>query len=75
VDDLKVSSRSSKQIQQFITELKEIYKEITVHEGSSHDYLGMVMTNDKASQSVMVDMRDILVSVFKISKRRNLQRH
>ncbi len=33
-----------------------IYKEITVHRGPSHDYLGMVMTYNKKNQSVTIDM-------------------
>jgi hypothetical protein len=56
VDDLKASCRSMKQLEKFIQELKEVYKEITVHRGQVHDYLGMVMTYDQAKQSVMIDM-------------------
>ncbi len=56
VDDLKVSSKSRQLLEDFIRELTAIYKEITVHRGSSHDYLGMVMTYNKEDQSVTIDM-------------------
>lgn len=56
VDDLKVSSRSNKQLDKAIQDLTDIYKEITVHRGTTHDYLGMVMTYDKSKQSVTIDM-------------------
>ncbi len=56
VDDLKVSSRSYQQIQLLIQQLKGIYKEITVHEGATPDYLGMIMTYDAVNQSVKIDM-------------------
>ncbi len=56
VDDLKASSRSMRQLEKFIMDLKHIYKEITVHRGNTHDYLGMVMTYDQEKQSVKIDM-------------------
>ncbi len=39
-----------------IQQLRDIYKEIMVHEGASHDYLVMLMTYDKQSQHATIDM-------------------
>jgi hypothetical protein len=57
VDDLKVSSKAKKQIQEVIDQLKEIYKELTVHEENIHDYLGMIMEHDREASSVKINMR------------------
>ncbi len=57
VNDLKLSLRSNKQLEQVISDLRVIYKDITVHTGQSYDYLGMVMMYDKANQCVTVDMQ------------------
>jgi hypothetical protein len=45
VDDLKVSSKSKGQLQKVVKDLRDIYQEITVHEGDIHDYLGIIMKN------------------------------
>jgi hypothetical protein len=37
VDDLKVSSNSKGQLKKVVKELRDIYQEITVHEGDTHD--------------------------------------
>ncbi len=60
VDDLKISSRSVKQLQYTIKQLKDIYKEITVHEGENHDYLGMLITYNKDEQSVTLNMKNYI---------------
>jgi CBS domain containing-hemolysin-like protein len=52
IDDLKISSKSEGQLLKVIDDLKEIYQEITVHEDTSHDYLGMIMTHDLDKQCV-----------------------
>ncbi len=57
VDDLKASSKSRQLLEDFISDLTSIYKEITVHRGPSHDDLGMVMTYNKENQSVEVIKR------------------
>jgi hypothetical protein len=44
VDDLKISSRSRKQLECTIKRLREIYGEIMEHQGEEHDYLGMILT-------------------------------
>jgi hypothetical protein len=58
VDDLKISARSVKQLESTIKQLKDIYGEITVHRGMSHDYLGMLLTYHHEEQSVTVDMKN-----------------
>jgi hypothetical protein len=57
VDDLKASARSNKGLEEFIEDLRKIYGEITVHRGSEHDYLGMVMCHNKDNKSVTLDMK------------------
>ncbi len=57
VDDLKVSSKTKRQIQHIINQLKEIYRELTVHEEDTHDYLGMIMEHDRDAGSVKINMR------------------
>jgi hypothetical protein len=60
VDDLKISSRSRKQLMETIQQLRNIYKEITVHEGLSHDYLGILITYQPDEQSVTLDMKNYI---------------
>jgi len=43
---LKISSKSEGQLLKVINDLEEIYREITVHEDDTHDYLGMIMSHD-----------------------------
>jgi hypothetical protein len=50
VDDLKIDN------------LREIYQEITVHEGTSHDYLGMIMTHDLDKQCVTINMENYILA-------------
>jgi hypothetical protein len=57
VDDLKVSSKTKEQIQKVIKQLVDIYKEITVHEGEVHDYLGMIMEHDRETRTVKINMK------------------
>jgi len=57
VDDLKVSSKTKYQIQKVIKQLADIYKEITVHEGEVHDYLGMIMEHDRETRTVKINMK------------------
>jgi len=57
VDNLKVSSKAKKQIQEVIDQLKEIYKELTVNEKNIHDYLGMIMEHDREAGSLKINMR------------------
>jgi len=56
VDDLKVSCKVWDEIQRVIDQLREIYKDITVHEGDEHDYLGMIMTHNREQGSVKINM-------------------
>jgi hypothetical protein len=57
VDDLKVSKRSKVEMEKVIEALRDIYEEITVHHGTEHDYLGMIMDYNKEAQSVTINMR------------------
>jgi hypothetical protein len=62
VDDLKISSKSERELLKVIDNLKEIYQEITVHEGTSHDYLGMIMTHDLDKQCVTINMENYILA-------------
>jgi hypothetical protein len=53
---LKVSSKSSEQLQKVVNELKDIYQEITIHEGDTHDYLGIIITYDKVRKCTKINM-------------------
>jgi hypothetical protein len=55
VNDLKVSSRSREMANEVIEDLKKKCKEITIHEGMSHDYLGMLITYDREKRQVKID--------------------
>jgi hypothetical protein len=57
VDNLKVLSKEKSQIQIVVDQLTKIYKEITVHEGEVHDYLGMIMEHDRETRSVRTSMK------------------
>jgi len=61
VDDLKISSKSVRQLQMVIDDLKNIYQEITVHKELSHDYLGMIMTHDHDKQCITIDMQKYIL--------------
>ncbi len=60
MDDLKILSRSRKQLMETMKELRNIYKETTVHEGLSHDYLGILITYQPNEQSVTLDMKNYI---------------
>jgi len=62
VDDLKLSSKSEKELLKVIDNLREIYQEITVHEGTSHDYLGMIMTHNLDKQCVTINMENYILA-------------
>jgi hypothetical protein len=57
VDDIKFSAVLEDELTKVIDDLKEHYKEITIHEEDSHDYLGMIMMHDIKDQKVTIDMR------------------
>jgi hypothetical protein len=52
VDNLKIYPQQNR----VTDDLRKIYQEMMVHDGESHDYLGMVMTHDKERQQVKTDM-------------------
>jgi hypothetical protein len=56
VDDLKVSSKSRQCLDEVPSELRSIYKDITVTTEQTHDYLGMVMSHDKDKRQVSIKM-------------------
>jgi len=64
VDDLKVLSKSSEQLQNIVKELKDIYQEITIHEGDTHDYLGMIMTYDKVRKCIKINMEKYIEGIL-----------
>jgi hypothetical protein len=64
VDDLKVSSKSSEQLQKVVKELKDLYQEITVHKGDTHDYLGMIMTYDKVRKCIKINMEKYIEGIL-----------
>jgi hypothetical protein len=64
VDNLKVSSKPSEQLQKVVKELKDIYQEITVHEGGTHDYLGMIMTYDKVRKCIKINMEKYIDGIL-----------
>ncbi|MFN9982881.1 MAG: hypothetical protein ACK53Y_23335, partial [bacterium] len=53
---LKVSSKSRQCLDEVTSELRSIYKDITVTTEQTHDYLGMVMSHDKDKRQVMIKM-------------------
>jgi len=61
VDDLKISSKSEGQLLKVIDDLKDIYREITVHEDDTHDYLGMIMSRDRKNQCVTINMEKYVI--------------
>ena len=65
VNNLKVSFVSLKQLNLVIEGLKAIYEEITVHDESSHDYLGMIMTHNVADQIIEIDMKKYIRECIK----------
>ena len=64
VDDLKVSCKDRQEIQKVIEHFIDIYKEITVHEGDEHDYLGMIMTHDRDNGTVRINMEKYITGII-----------
>jgi hypothetical protein len=64
VNDLKVSSNSKGQLQKVVKELRDIYQEITVHEGDTHDYLGMVMIYDRERKAIKINMEKYIEGII-----------
>jgi len=64
VDDSKVSSNSKGQLQKVVKELRDIYQEITVHEGDTHDYLGMVMIYDRERKAIKINMEKYIEGII-----------
>jgi hypothetical protein len=56
VDDLKALSKSRRQLDKIIQDLKEIYGEIMVHTGYTHDNLGMILKYDHSKRHVQINM-------------------
>jgi hypothetical protein len=57
VDDLKISAVKKENVEWTIDQLRTIYREITVQDGDTHDYLGMVMEHNRALKTVKINMR------------------
>jgi hypothetical protein len=58
VDDLKISARTRKQLEQTINQLQNIYGEITVYLGPEHDYLGMVLKYHPVQKTISLQMKN-----------------
>ncbi|MFN9903150.1 MAG: reverse transcriptase domain-containing protein, partial [bacterium] len=57
VDDLKVSCRSKKLLEETVDRLKKAYGEITVHYCDEHDYLGMVLSYNPQQKTITLNIR------------------
>jgi hypothetical protein len=68
VDDLKISAINKKNVTWAIEQLRVIYREITVHEGDIHDYLGMVMEHNRALKTVKINMSKYIQEIIEAFK-------
>jgi hypothetical protein len=59
-DDLKISSRSRKQLECTIKRLREIYGEVTEHQGEEHDYLGIILTYQPDKKRIILNMKNYI---------------
>jgi hypothetical protein len=64
VDDLKISAVTKENVIWTIEKLREMYHEITVHDGDTHYYLGMVMEHNRESKSVKINMKKYIVGTI-----------
>lgn len=64
VDNIKISSKTKSEVDKTILELNNIYKEITVSEGHTHDYLGMVMIFDRKKKQVRINMEKYIREII-----------
>jgi len=75
VDDLKISAVEKNNITWVIDQLRIIYREITVHNGDIHDYLGMIMEHDRESKTVRISItKYILETIEAFSKEKPEER-
>jgi len=63
-DDLKISAMMKENVIWSIEKLREIYCEITVHDGDTHYYLGVVMEHSRESKSVKINMKKYIVGTI-----------
>ncbi len=56
VDDLKISARLKKSLEDTIKHLQRIYGEITVHWGPEYSYLGMLITTYPEQKKITLSM-------------------
>ncbi len=68
VNDLKVPSKSKTNLDRVVKELEDIYEEIMVHEGNTHNYLGMIMTYDKEKKCVRINMEKSIEEIINVFK-------
>jgi hypothetical protein len=64
VNDLKISSKSEKQLDFTIKKLKEAYGEITEHHGNEHDYLGMILTYEPEKRKIILKMKNYVKAII-----------
>jgi hypothetical protein len=64
VEDLTVSCRSKKLLEEVVEQLKNAYVEITVHYGDEHDYLGMVLSYNPQQKTITLNMRKYIEAMM-----------
>jgi len=72
VDDLKISSKSKEQISKAIMKLKGVYREITVHHGNEHDYLGMILMYQPEERKNTLNMKNYVKAIIEEFEQANL---
>jgi len=56
IDHLKISSVPKQRVLEVISQLKEVYGEITLYLGVEHDYLGMVLSYHREYRQISLNM-------------------
>ena len=64
VDDLKISAVKKENVMEVVEQLQSIYREIKVHDGDVHDYLGMVMEHNRETKTVKINMKKYILEVM-----------
>ena len=64
VDDLLITALNAEDLEQVISEIREHFKQITVHTGKVHSYLGMLLDFTEAG-TVAISMRGYTESVLR----------
>jgi hypothetical protein len=51
-------------LENIVQQLRDIYGEVTVHQGNEHDYLGMVLTYNRDQKTITLSMRNYVRGIF-----------